>query len=382
MVWTFTKERWSSRFRLWAHSSQAANASCYNRGSGRYCLAVALASLLCFTHAQQRSSNLQWTEQHLKAGRFNVHKLEVFPAAESLEVTVKAQDMEHFDTINVWLRHAAVPTSERHHLYAVLHRKRSRNSKEPLVVMRVNNPLQGDWYIAVAPGSASEKIPSMEVNDHEFIPDPGRSVYSVKTKTKGCERGRFGYPKCQSDWMKLSWGKEAIFHGALGAGKDAWTCSMYQVAPYTSQLTFALLSPNEQHMTHATPQIYARYQAYPTLNEFDRTTAVNGNEWKNKASIDLPKSGTWYMCVHVKRLMSSQSTAVAVQVNAQILPHNECVKQNDVSANGRRMISCQNEVEKLEVRYTGNAKGTNIPLPHFVLVHGDAHQSIDGEKVV
>lgn len=56
---------------------------------------------------------------------------------------------------------------------------------------------------------------------------------------------------------------------------------MYEVAPYTSHVTFTLVSPaGKQHMKHATPQIYARYQAYPTLSEYDATTAVNGNVWQ------------------------------------------------------------------------------------------------------
>ena len=57
-------------------------------------------------------------------------------------------------------------------------------------------------------------------------------------------------------------------------------------------------------------------------------------------------------------------------MNAQVLPHNECVERNRVSADGqhvRHVTSCQNEVEKLQVRFVGNAKGTSIPLPHFTL---------------
>jgi hypothetical protein len=59
-----------------------------------------------------------------------------------------------------------------------------------------------------------------------------------------------------------------------------------------------------------------------------------------------------------------------VQVNAQVLPHNECVERNRVSADGqhvRHVTSCQNEVEKLQVRFVGSAKGTSISLPHFTL---------------
>ena len=106
--------------------------------------------------------------------------------------------------------------------------------------------------------------------------------------------------------------------------------SMYEVAPYTSHVTFTLVSPGKQHMKHATPQIYARFHGYPTLSEYDVTTAVNGNEWKPSVSVTLPKSGTWYVCVHVHRLVHSPSLAVAVQVNAQVLPHNECVERTQV----------------------------------------------------
>ena len=55
---------------------------------------------------------------------------------------------------------------------------------------------------------------------------------------------------------------------------------MYEVAPYTSHVAFTLVSPGKQHMKHATPQIYARYNGYPTLSEYDATTAVNGNAWQ------------------------------------------------------------------------------------------------------
>jgi len=72
--------------------------------------------------------------------------------------------------------------------------------------------------------------------------------------------------------------------------------SIYEVAPYTSEVKFTLISPGKQHMKHATPQAYARYHAYPTVREYDVTTAVNGNEWKPDMSVTLPKSGTWCVC--------------------------------------------------------------------------------------
>ena len=40
---------------------------------------------------QQRHTVLEWRRQKVGAGHFNVHKVSVFSAAESLEVVVKAQ---------------------------------------------------------------------------------------------------------------------------------------------------------------------------------------------------------------------------------------------------------------------------------------------------
>ena len=57
-----------------------------------------------------------------------------------------------------------------------------------------------------------------------------------------------------------------------------------------------------------------------------------------------------------------------VQVNAQVMPHNECVERSRVSADGQRVqhiTSCEIEVEKLQVRYVGSAQGTSIPFPLF-----------------
>jgi len=313
---------------------------------------LVLAALISDSNAQHRSSELHWTGQTLDAGKFNVHKIEVFSAAESLEVVVKAERIEHFDSVNIWLRHGTLPTPQEHHVHAVLHKGRGRKGTKD-VGLHVKNPLQGDWYVAIAPWTgATVETPPMEVTDHQFVEMPGRVVYSVASTVSGCERGRFGFPSCSSNWMQLSWGKEARFHGELSAGKDVWTCSMYEVAPYTSNVAFTLVAPGKQHMKHATPQIYARYHAYPTLSEYDVTTAVNGNEWKPAVAVTLPKSGTWYVCVHAHRLVHKESLPVAVQVNAQVLPHNECVERTHVSLDGQHVehtTSCQNEVEKLQV---------------------------------
>lgn len=191
--------------------------------------AVALfAILISDAMAQKLSHQLLWTGQQLHAGKFNVHKIEVFSAAESLEVVVKAEHIEHFDSVNVWLRHGTIPTPQEHHVHAVLHKERGRRAKD--VGLHVKNPLQGDWYIAVAPWTgATVETPTMEVTDHQFVAMPGRVVYSVETTVSGCERGRFGFPQCHSNWMQLSWGKEAQFHGELGAGKDVWTCRLAEV---------------------------------------------------------------------------------------------------------------------------------------------------------
>ena len=66
-----------------------------------------------------------------------------------------------------------------------------------------------------------------------------------------------------------------------------------------------------------------------------------------------------------------------MQVNAQVVPHNECVERSQVSADGQHVqhiTSCENEVEKLQVRYVGSAQGTSIPLPRFT-VPGESGQT-------
>jgi hypothetical protein len=160
--------------------------------------------------------------------------------------------------------------------------------------------------------------------------------------------------------------------------------SMYEVAPYTSSVKFTLVSPGKQHMKHATPQIYARYHAYPTLSEYDVTTAVNGNEWNPAVSVTLPKSGTWYVCVHVYRLVHKQRLPVAVQVNAQVLPHNECVERTHVSADGQHVehsTSCEDEVERLQVKYEGSVMGSAIALPRYVVPGHAGHTDRIGRLI-
>jgi len=196
---------------------------------------ITVASIIsCMTAgaaAQQRSTKLAWSGQRLVAGTFNVHKVEAVlgehGAAESLEIVVSAQKIEHFETLNIWIRHGALPTPENHHTHAVLQvQSRGRHGKKNEVSMHVRNPLQGDWYIVVAPGGSiiPSETPAMEVNEHQFIQEPGLAEYSVTSTAAGCDRGRFGYPTCESNWMQLSWGKEAQFVGELGSGKDVWTC--------------------------------------------------------------------------------------------------------------------------------------------------------------
>jgi hypothetical protein len=190
----------------------------------RKLLWLVVAACLTQAAAQQRSTGLQWSGQRLSAGHFNVHKFHVFTAAESLEVVLKAQSIETFSGLNVWLRHGSPPTPEQHHVHAVLHgRGRGRGGD---VGLHVKNPLEGDWYVAVAPEAAGvvAETPAMEVTDHQFIQEPGSATYSIDATAAGCDRGRFGFPSCDSNWMELSWGKEAQFHGELGAGKDVWTC--------------------------------------------------------------------------------------------------------------------------------------------------------------
>ena len=188
---------------------------------------VVASSTLTVAVAQQRTTELHWSGQHLRAGQFNVHKIEVFSAAESLEVVAQGKKIEYFDAVNVWLRHGAIPTPQQHHVHAMLHPSRGRHGSKPDVGLHVKNPAQGDWYIVMAPSTGVNlETQAMEVTDHQFIQAPGSAEYSVTTTVAGCERGRFGFPKCDSNWMQLSWGKEAQFHGELGAGKDVWTCRL------------------------------------------------------------------------------------------------------------------------------------------------------------
>lgn len=206
-------------------------------GRSRWLAVAVVAGMAAGSDAQQRSTNLQWSAQRLTAGKFNVHKVEAVlgehGASESLHIVVKAQKMVHFDTLNVWLRYGALPTPDNHHVHAVLHAaSRGRHGTKNEVEMHVQNPLQGDWYVIVAPGgSVTDETPAMEVTQHQFIQEPGLAEYSVFTTAAGCDRGRFGYPSCDSNWMQLSWGKEAQFLGELGAGRDVWTCRYATVLP-------------------------------------------------------------------------------------------------------------------------------------------------------
>ena len=56
------------------------------------CLAFCIfcASLIMGASAQQRTTQLAWSGQVLRAGHFRVHEVAVFAAAESLEVVVSA----------------------------------------------------------------------------------------------------------------------------------------------------------------------------------------------------------------------------------------------------------------------------------------------------
>ena len=192
------------------------------------CLAFCIfcASLIMGASAQQRTTQLAWSGQVLRAGHFRVHEVAVFAAAESLEVVVSAEAMQHVGAVNIWLRHGAPPTPNEHYVHAALHRRgRFGTGKKHEVGLHVKNPLQGRWYIAVSAAAAGmhQEQPAMEATSHRFLKEHGRAVYSVSTTTSGCERGRFGFPRCDANWMQLSWGKEARFHGVLQPGTDVWT---------------------------------------------------------------------------------------------------------------------------------------------------------------
>ena len=188
-------------------------------------------------------------------------------------------------------------------------------------------------------------------------------------------------------------------------------CSMYEVAPYTSDVSFTLESAGKQHLKHATPQIYARHHAYPSLSDYDVTTAVSGVAWTGTARVTLPKSGTWFVCVHVRRLLpgalrsalastgdgapkapsAAGGLPITVAVKAQMLPHDECVEETRVSEDGQRVRKhtvCENEVGQLELRYAppaqdleGGVSQAGFSLPHFVLP-GDGSAASGGLTVL
>eukprot|EP00281_Chroomonas_sp_CCMP1168_P026410 CAMPEP_0206223022 /NCGR_PEP_ID=MMETSP0047_2-20121206/6268_1 /ASSEMBLY_ACC=CAM_ASM_000192 /TAXON_ID=195065 /ORGANISM="Chroomonas mesostigmatica_cf, Strain CCMP1168" /LENGTH=435 /DNA_ID=CAMNT_0053645879 /DNA_START=77 /DNA_END=1381 /DNA_ORIENTATION=+ len=336
-----------------------------------------LLALVALATCQQRHVALSWEEQHVEEGQGNVHSFDVFSGANSLSIRVTAHHLSKLSELNVLLRHGGIPTSSEHQVHTTLH----KGKKDLSVGLHVENPLQGKWFLVVsAPvgGLTVEHDASLvENNLHKFVPYPGDAVYSVAMETGGCVRGRFGWPECGQDWMRLSWGKKAEFHGMLTAGRNEWACSMYEVAPYTSRLSFTLLNHVKAASAPGSPQIYARFHAYPTVSEYDTTTAVGGTVWTPTADLQLPKSGTWYVCVHSPDVIAG-ATPVTVEVSAQVLPHTECVERNLVAKDGSKVIhetECENEVQKLEMKYSGalSTEGTvcnsRIPLPTFALAH-------------
>ena len=304
--------------------------------------------------------------------------------------------MSGLPLLGVWLRHGALPTQEQHKVHTLIH----SSGEEHKVGLHVENPLQGTWFLVISAASAGGEADGtssrgrggggkgidggegggngassggIESTGHRFIKIPGEASYDVDMHTGGCARGRFGFPACGDNWMRLSWGAQAAFHGVLHQGGDRWTCSMYEVAPYTSRLTLSLVEKAAAHgrLAHQTPQIYARYHAYPSASEYDATTAVGGTTWSPSTEISLPKSGTWYICVHAHSLASPE-LPVSVQVDAQVLPHTECVERNLVAKDGskvRHVTQCEDEVQKLAMVYKDEQGGGlrhAMPLPHFV----------------
>ncbi|EKX41137.1 hypothetical protein GUITHDRAFT_153935, partial [Guillardia theta CCMP2712] len=193
----------------------------------------AFASILPMTASQTRQTDVEWTGQILSYEAFNVHTFEVFAGANELEIKVRARKLAGFPRLGLWLRQGSVPTSNQHQLHATI--KRFDRTGKHQALLRVQNPVEGLWYLAVSflSGPGDFRI---ERNEHRFVSNQADAEYTVNVHTEGCERGRFGWPKCDQNWMRLSWGAEALFHGELVPGGGRWACSMYEVAPYTSRV--------------------------------------------------------------------------------------------------------------------------------------------------
>eukprot|EP00960_Hanusia_phi_P060874 764657-Hanusia_phi.AAC.2 len=327
-------------------------------------LLLAAISFLPSTTSQTRQTDVEWTGQILSYEAFNVHTFEVYAGANELEIKVKAQKLSGYPRLGLWLRQGSVPTSDEHQLHATI--KRFDRTGKHAAVLRLQNPEQGLWYLAVSLQSGPGDF-RIERNEHRFVDNQADAEYNVAVHIAGCERGRFGWPKCDQNWMRLSWGAEAVFHGELSPGSGRWTCSMYEVAPYTSRVGFTLLSSSKKQLGTTSPQLYVRFHGYPTLSQHDATTAVAGSTWVPSAVIDLPKAGTWYVCVHSQQDVV-KTEKVEVSVSAQVLPHTECVERNVVSKNGqsvKHLTFCEDEVEKLLVRYHTSSvasKGMSFPV--------------------
>jgi len=335
---------------------------------------------------------VRWNEQALSgSGDFKVFKFETFSGASTASVLVTADAIEGFDHVDIWMRHGAIPTVLDHLVHTVL----KKNEKQ--ASLHVQQPLQGVWYVALAGSFAEKPRTSIQDTQKVFVKEEGRAVLTLDARTSGCERGRFGWPACEENWMRLSWGKDAKFEGLLPVGSDPWTCSMYEVAPFTAQVDLTLLNPPKVSGQPSTPQIYARRHAYPSVTAYDITTAVNGDSWTPTISLHLPKEGTWYVCVHAQKLLTP--APVAVSVAAQVLPHTECVSRTIVAkdgSNAKRVTHCTDEVVKLAVRFDGDASAVSAPgllsssnpagagaisLPAFVPPNSGKHLHLTGGSI-
>eukprot|EP00961_Rhodomonas_salina_P237095 3204611-Rhodomonas_salina.1 len=179
--------------------------------------------------------------------------------------------------------------------------------------------------------------------------------------------------------------------------------------PYTSTNHAALHNPPQNSLTY----VYARFGAYPTSTEFDASTAVGGLAWRPTVSVSLPKSGTWYVCAHVQRLVHVPQIDVAISVAAQVhvrslalalpclsarasdrlilphlsardrlipphvgardrlilardqvLPHTECVEHTLVAKDGqsvKHVTQCTDEITKLEIHYHSSPRYPDPP---------------------
>ena len=171
-----------------------------------YLLVTLLCGTLPLALCQQRSSALSWQDQTLLVDDFRVHSFEVFSGANLLQVVLSAPQQRRGRAISCWLRHDSIPTQSSFRVRADLHL-----GKEKEVSLHVDNPLIGRWFLLVSARKQSneEKMDASDLESHEhlFVSPTETVSYTVTFTSHGCVRGRQLWPHCDSDWMRLTWGK-------------------------------------------------------------------------------------------------------------------------------------------------------------------------------